>query len=62
MDFEAKLQRLSEVTSALENDKLPLIEALDLYKEGMTLAIECKKDLENAKLAVKILNGELNHD
>ena len=58
MTFEEKMTRLSEIASLLENDKLSLDESLELYKEGVNLAADCKKTIENAKLTVKTMNGE----
>ncbi len=58
MTFEENLTRLNEIVGQLENDKLPLDKALDLYKEGIGLSVDCKKVLESAKLSVKAMNGE----
>ena len=57
MTFEEKMARLGEIVSLLENDKLSLDKALDYYKEGTDLSVDCKKILENAKLTVKTMNG-----
>ena len=62
MTFEEKMERLNELASLLENDTLPLDKALDYYKEGVELSVECKKTLENAKLSVKTMNGEINDE
>ena len=51
------MNRLDEIIASLDNDKLPLDEALELYKEGIALSAECKKSLENAKQQVKILDS-----
>ena len=58
MTFEENMTRLGEIVSQLESDKLSLEQALDFYKEGIDLSVECKKALENAKLSVKTMNGE----
>lgn len=58
MTFEENMNRLKEIVRLLENDKLPLDEALDIYKEGVGLSAECKKTLESAKLTVKTMSGE----
>ena len=58
MTFEDNLKRLDEIVRQLESDKLPLDEALELYKEGVGLTVESKKALENAKLTVKTMNGD----
>ncbi len=54
MTFEESMKRMDEIVKALEGDKLSLDEALDLYKEGVELSVDCKKSLENAKLQVKV--------
>ena len=56
MTFEQSMNRLDEIISSLDNEKLPLDEALELYKEGISLSAECKKALESAKAQVKILD------
>lgn len=58
MTFEENLTRLNDIVGQLENDKLPLEKALELYKEGIDLSVECKKNLESAKLSVKAMNGD----
>ena len=58
MTFEENLTRLNDIVGPLENDKLPLEKALELYKEGIDLSVDCKKSLESAKLSVKAMNGD----
>ena len=58
MTFEENLTRLNDLVGQLENDKLPLEKALELYKEGIDLSVDCKKSLESAKLSVKAMNGD----
>lgn len=55
MSFEEKLEQLEQIVSALENGKLSLDKAVQLYGEGMKLSLDCRKELENAKL--KITSG-----
>lgn len=62
MNFEESMARLNELVGLLENDKLPLDKALDYYKEGIDLSVECRKTLENAKLTVKTMNGADEND
>ena len=56
MTFEDSIKRLDEIVKAMEEDKLSLDDALDLYKEGVELSVECKKSLEEARLQVKNLS------
>ena len=58
MTFEENLTRLNDIVGLLENDKLPLEKALEFYKEGIDLSVDCKKSLESAKLSVKAMNGD----
>ena len=58
MTFEENITRLNDIVGQLENDKLPLEKALELYKEGIDLSVDCKKSLESAKLSVKAMNGD----
>lgn len=58
MTFENSMKRLDEIVKAMEGEKLSLDEALDLYKEGVELSVECRKALESAKLQVKTLSAE----
>lgn len=58
MTFEENLTRLNDIVGQLENDMLPLEKALELYKEGIDLSVDCKKSLESAKLSVKAMNGD----
>lgn len=58
MTFEENLTILNDIVGQLENDKLPLEKALELYKEGIDLSVDCKKSLESAKLSVKAMNGD----
>lgn len=62
MTFEENLTKLDDIIKQLESDKLPLDKALELYKEGVGLAADSKLALENAKLTVKMMNGDKADD
>jgi exodeoxyribonuclease VII small subunit len=62
MTFEENMARLNEIVTLLESDKLSLDKALDYYKEGIDLSVECKKTIENAKLTVKTMNGAVENE
>ena len=51
--MEAQLQRLEEIVKGLEGEALPLEEALALFEEGVKLAREIQKALEESRLQVK---------
>lgn len=56
MTYEKSLERLNEIIRLLENGEASLSESLDLYKEAVTLSVDCKKELEEAKLKVEIID------
>lgn len=55
MTFEQSLLRLQEIVKLLESGETTLSDSLDLYKEAAELSVNCKKELEEAKLQVKII-------
>lgn len=54
--FETKLKRLQEIVALLDSTAVSLEESLKLYEEGMYLAIELKKILDDAELKIINLN------
>jgi exodeoxyribonuclease VII small subunit len=55
VDFERSLARLEEVVKRLDQTNLPLTEAMKLFEEGLGLAQQCQKQLEEAESRVEIL-------
>ena len=53
MNYEEKMQRLSEITFMLEHEQLSLEEASKLYAEGMQLSEQCHKILQEAVMSVQ---------
>ena len=49
---EELLNQLQEVVNSLESGKLTLEESVTYYKLGISLSLECKKRLEDAKQVV----------
>lgn len=49
MSFEEKLERIDEILSIVENNTLPLEEAIKLHEEGMVLIKEVKETLKAAE-------------
>lgn len=54
--FETKLKRLQEIVNLLDSTSISLEESLKLYEEGMNLASELKKILDEAELKIINLN------
>ncbi len=59
MAVEKKLEELEKIVSALESGKLSLDQAVVLYGEGMKLSLDCRKEIEEAKLKITMA-GENN--
>jgi exodeoxyribonuclease VII small subunit len=57
--FETALQRLREITEAMQNEQLDLDESLKLFEEGNALIVQCQQYLDNTEMKVEqILNRE----
>ncbi len=55
--FEENLNKLEEIVKKLESGDIALDDAIDKFNEGMALANNCNKILENAnETIVKALN------
>ncbi|HEY5622135.1 MAG TPA: exodeoxyribonuclease VII small subunit [Gammaproteobacteria bacterium] len=54
-DLEKSLEELEALVERLENDELPLAEALKEFERGVKLTRECQKTLKEAEQTVEIL-------
>ena len=54
-NFEKAMQRLNEIAQHLEDDKLPLDEAIKLFEEGLDLSKKCQAQLDYYENSVKEL-------
>lgn len=50
--FEQLLKELQEIVNNLESGNLSLEESVEAYQKGMTISLECKKKLDQAKEVV----------
>ena len=55
LKFEDCLARLEQIVSALEAGNLPLEESLKVFEEGVTLARQCSRYLDEAERRIEIL-------
>ena len=55
LSFEENIEKLEEILSKLEDEKLPLDTSVKLYEEGMRLISKCNRELEAAERKIKIL-------
>ena len=63
--FEDKMQQLEQVVNELEKGDMNLDESLVKFEDGMKLAKECNKILEDAEKKVTIIlekNGEIEEE
>jgi exodeoxyribonuclease VII small subunit len=51
--IDESLTRLEEITKRLEEEALPLEEALELFAAGVQIAAAVKKELERAKTTIR---------
>ena len=55
LKFEDCLARLEQIVSALETGNLPLEESLKVFEEGVTLARQCSRYLDDAERRIEML-------
>ena len=55
LKFEDCLARLEQVVAALESGNLPLEESLKVFEEGVSLARQCARYLEDAERRIEML-------
>ena len=58
MNFENSLKRLEEIISKLESNEITLEESIDIYKEGVSMLVDCRKQLSQAELLVTVDDTE----
>ncbi|MBI4429096.1 MAG: exodeoxyribonuclease VII small subunit [Ignavibacteriales bacterium] len=58
--FEESLKRLEKIVESLEQGKVTLDEAVDLYEEGIRLSKLCSEKLKSAELRIKKLTKDMN--
>lgn len=59
MSFDAALESLEERVRKLEEGQLPLEEALECFKEGISLVRLCSDKLKNAETVIQqLVEGE----
>ena len=56
MKFEEALLKLNEIVEKLDDGELTLEDSVKLYKEGIDLSAQCKKQIDEAKLKVNEYN------
>lgn len=59
ISFETALKELEQIVGKLEDESVPLEEAIDLFEEGTKLSSYCSNILEKAELRIEQVNN--NH-
>ena len=55
LKFEDCLTRLEQIVGSLEAGNLPLEDSLKVFEEGVTLARQCSRYLDDAERRIEIL-------
>ncbi len=58
--FEESLRRLEKIVESLEQGKVTLDEAVELYEEGIRLSKMCNEKLKSAELKIKKLTKDMD--
>lgn len=53
VDFEASLSELQSIVESMENDNLPLEQALEKFERGIGLTKSCQKALDDAEQKIR---------
>lgn len=56
--FEESIEELEKIVESLENDELNLDDSITKFEEGMKIAKDCNKKLEEAEKKITILLNE----
>ena len=57
--FEKAMERLEEISQILQENNVTLDESLKLYAEGVKLLKFCNSKLEQAKIKIKDIDGNI---
>lgn len=58
LKFEDAIDKLEQIVTDMEHNKVDLNSMIENYKEGMTLLKFCKKSIDLAELKVSEISGE----
>lgn len=59
MKFEEKLKELDQIIEKLQDPELELEKSIELYQRGIKLNQECKAELDEMKLKIATIDGEV---
>ena len=58
--FEDAMERLEEIVSAMEGERMPLEEMVQSYAEGAGLLKQCRQRIEAARQRVELITADLD--
>jgi exodeoxyribonuclease VII small subunit len=53
--FEQAMERLEEIVSSMESDRMPLEDMVSSYEEGMTLIQHCRQRVDQARQRIEAI-------
>ncbi len=59
MKFEDKLKELDKIIEMLQNPEIDLEKSIELYQKGIKLNKECNKELDDMKLKIMTIDGDV---
>ena len=60
LSFEDAMERLEEIVSAMEGERMPLEEMVQSYGEGAKLLRQCRQRIEAARQRVELITADLD--
>ncbi|MDT9545811.1 MAG: exodeoxyribonuclease VII small subunit [Chlorobium sp.] len=60
--IETLISRLEEITLTMETPETGLEGSIALYEEGLSIAEQCKKRLQEAKKKIEVINSSAQKD
>lgn len=60
LSFEDAMERLEEIVSAMEGERMPLEEMVQSYEEGARLLKVCRQRIEVARQRVEVITTDLD--
>lgn len=58
ISFESAITELEAIVNQMENNQLPLQEALSAFKRGTSLLLECQKTLSEVEQQIQLLSED----
>lgn len=58
VSFESAVSELEVIVNQMENNQLPLQEALSAFKRGTNLLFQCQKTLAEVEQQIQLLNED----